>query len=64
MTAIGAMLAPPGDLAQILRCGKQIPEWFRTTDYMERVDVHALQPYWSLHRESRVSAPGKPKRSR
>lgn len=43
--------------------GKQILELFKT-DYMERVDVHELQPYWSLHRESRDSAPGKSKRSR
>jgi hypothetical protein len=43
--------------------GKQILELFKT-DTMERAGVHELQPYWSLHRASRDSAPGKLKRSR
>ena len=41
--------------------GKQILELFKT-DYMERVELHELQPYWRLHREFRAIDPGKGKR--
>lgn len=42
--------------------GKQILELFKT-DYMERVDLHELQPYWRLHREFRAIDQGKGKRN-
>lgn len=67
-----SVLTPPSLRARVIDSalrvattvrGRQILEIFKT-DYMERVDVHELQPYWSLHRESRDSAPGKLKRSR
>ncbi len=38
--------------------GKQILELFKT-DYMERVNIRELQPYWDLHREYRDDAPRK-----
>lgn len=35
--------------------GKQILELFKI-DYMERVDIRELQPYWALHRQYRDDA--------